>query len=770
MNLAEQALTVKTMADVESLRSTMRVMAGGEFKRPVGDNWSNYSILSTSASGEALLLERITNAQDAVVAHEVCREYGFAESSIPYESPREAASSLLDWPANAGHRTERVALGRRVVVAFHDSDESRTRPTITVRDTGSGVIAQDVPFTLCSLAGGNKQNSLWTLGTFGKGGSTRLPFSDATVIVTRRQPELLQDSDEDLVSVVLVRCEYRVKAPAWFYLVRSEFSERDPSGTGFVFTVPAKEVPDFDPGTYIAHVNYDAPNFGRQSLRSDRSIQIVGETRLLDPVLPWRFEDNRSEDNLRMSEEMEGGVGLTFVGSRPKLDSRRGQILKRGHSDIPVVVGGETHLLPVRWWLFEGGGRSSFIAKGTVVAFTNNGQTHSSWNEAVFASKTSLMKVGTRIFGQVESDALPLPVRSGLFNTDRTRFRSSRERQAVEAAVADWFSHEPEIVSANRDLIRDAVRKHVGDDLSGSLLDQINRQLALRGFGSESSNRPRPKIKLLNEPTYLSGPEEVSIVPGETVAVLLEMNAIDRFYPDRGDLATSVDSDFPGTFSNGGVLQRGRVQLRVAVPEGASLGSWTVTFDFGFVSASGSYKELAWETKLRVIEKRKSRSRRNQTKNDGGVAVVWRNKGDEEGWNEQKVGALSEWPADALQEYSPLYAERFADADPDAMVPTLMLNDDYLFLKHYVKATVEGTRTDAAVTRRRRQYALGVSVALGILADENRKAEKALAAGKDATVMSPGQLDAAITAGARGVLTLLPDFDSMLVETGMVED
>lgn len=64
------------------------------------------------------------------------------------------------------------------------------------------------------------------------------------------------------------------------------------------------------------------------------------------------------------------------------------------------------------------------------------------------------------------------------------------------------------------------------------------------------------------------------------------------------------------------------------------------------------------------------------------------------------------------------------------MVPTILLNDDYLFLKHYVKATVEGTRTEATVTRRRRQYALGVSVAIGILAEENRKAEKALARGR----------------------------------------
>lgn len=400
-----------------------------------------------------------------------------------------------------------------------------------------------------------------------------------------------------------------------------------------------------------------------------------------------------------------------------------------GDSVIPVVVEGDTYELPVSWWLFESGGRSSFIAKGTVVAFTNNGQTHSAWNEGAFASKTGLMKVRTRIFGQIESDALPVAIRSGLFNTDRTSFRSSRESQAVEAAVADWFGNEPEIVGANRDLIREAVRKHVGDDLSGSLLDQINRQLALRGFGSGSASaRKQAKIELLSEPTYLSGPENVSIVPGETVPLILEMNAIDRFYPDRGDLAISVDSGFPGTLTNGGVLQRGRTQLRMAVPRGAPLGSWLVTFGFGFVSAAGGYKELSWETTLRVIAKRSSRQPKEHKNRGGGVAVVWRKKDDEEGWNDQKVGILSEWPADALREYSPIYADRFADAD--TMVPTILLNDDYLFLKHYVKATVEGTRTEATVTRRRRQYALGVSVAIGILAEENRKAEKALARGR----------------------------------------
>lgn len=762
------ALRTRTRSDIEALRAAMVDSAGAEFKRPLGDNWSNYTILSTSADGEALLFERITNAQDAVLAYEVWRRYGFSESSIPYDSPRRAASDLLDWPGISGNQAKRVALGRRVVVGFHDSDESRVKPTITIRDTGSGVTAPEVPFTLCSLAGGNKQNSLWTLGTFGRGGSTCAPFSEATILVTRRQPELLR-GEEDLISVAVVLREYLVKAPAWFYLVKAEFSERDPSGSGAVFTVPAKEAPNFDPGTYIAHVNYDSPNFGRQSLRSDRSIQIVGETVLLDPVLPWRFEDNRTKDNLRMSEEMEGGTGLTFIGSLPKLESGRGKTLKSGDSVIPVVVEGETHKLPVKWWLFEGGARASFIARGNVVAFTNNGQTHSAWDEATFASKTRLMKVGARVFGQVESDALPLPVRSGLFNTDRTDFRKSRERQAVEAAVADWFANEPEIVSSNKDLIREAVRKHVGDDLSNKLLDQINRQLALRGFGSESPNHPVKPIDLLSEPTYLSGPEEISIVPGETAPLLLEMNAIDRFYPDRGDLAISTDPEFPGTFSNGGVLQRGRVQVRIALPLGARLDSWTVAFSFGFVSANGVYKELRCETKLRIIAKRKPPTSKPPKKN-GGVAVVWKNKDQEEGWNEQKVGDLSECDVETLREYSDIYADRFADADPEMMVPTIELNDDYLFLKHYLKATAEGTRTDATLTRRRRQYALGVSVALGILADGNRKAEKDAEQGKDVNVMSREQLDTAIGAGARGVLTLLPDFDSMLVEAGMTED
>ncbi len=771
MNIVELALAVQNKDQVETLKAALVDAASGEFHRPLGDNWSNYTILSSQAEAETLLFERVTNGHDAVLADAIWRTHGTGEKDIPYTSPREAASSLLSWPQIADDRTERVALGRRVTVAFRDSDDSRRRPTIEIRDTGCGVSPIDVPFTLCSLAGGNKQQSLWTLGTFGKGGSTCVPYSDATILVTRRQPALLGPGEDDLISVVLILGKYQIKAPAWYYLVADEFDERRPSESGHVFTFPADSV-DFEPGTYVAHINYDASNFGRQSLRSDTSIQIVGETALLDPVLPWRFEDRRTTDNVRTSEDMEGGTGLTFVGTRRKLDAGRGQVLEVADSEIPVLIGNKPYRLPVKWWIFEAASRSSFVARKTVVAFTSNGQTHHNWDEAAFARHTGLNKVGTRLFAHVDTDPLPVPVRSELFTTDRTAFRSSRERFALEAAVGEWFAAEPAVEAANRELIKQAVRSHVGDDLSDRLLDQINRQLELRGFGGGNGNGGggRKKVELLSEPTYLSGPEEISIVAGESASLILEMNAVDRFYPDRGEMAIDYDDDFPGALGNGSSLQRGRLQLRIAVPTDAELGTWQLSFNFGFVSSNGAYKELEWDTKVRIVAKRQTKADPPSKSKKHGVAVVWKSRAEEEAWTDDTVGILSAWPASALADYSQVYRERYADLlNDDPMVSTIELNSDFLFLKKYIQGSVEATRTDQTVTRRKNQYALGVSVAIGLLTEAQRKRRARFEAGDTDSVMDDQQLQEAIRASARGVLTLLPDFDSILDEVGAAD-
>jgi len=65
----------------------------------------------------------------------------------------------------------------------------------------------------------------------------------------------------------------------------------------------------------------------------------------------------------------------------------------------------------------DAGGRRSFVAHNHAVLFLSNGQTHHHWTPQQFKLKT---KLNDRILVVVDTDDLPIRVRTGLFTADRS--------------------------------------------------------------------------------------------------------------------------------------------------------------------------------------------------------------------------------------------------------------------------------------------------------------------------------------------------------------
>lgn len=157
--------------------------------RFVGDSESNGSQINILTKGEKGLVERVTNAIDAVIEKQknVCGVVSpkTADSVIKkafpkyYENKIKVASS--EAASSLSHEAE-----DQVVLAINDCSRSN-KPTFDVIDKGTGIEGDKFKDTILSLNRGNKlsRDKSYLIGAFGQGGSTSLPFATATIIISK---------------------------------------------------------------------------------------------------------------------------------------------------------------------------------------------------------------------------------------------------------------------------------------------------------------------------------------------------------------------------------------------------------------------------------------------------------------------------------------------------------------------------------------------------------------------------------------------------------
>lgn len=244
------------LAQAEDLAAALAVVKDlerrcGYLWRPVGDNEANYGLINIGSDPGHALIERVTNAIDAVVEREVLRRIAKGAKRVP-PSPREAVDAWFGIPggrvANLGDPAKRQPLADQVVIRLLEGSQKR-RPTIAIRDLGVGLTASQVPKSILSLSGSNKIDKPYLAGAYGQGGSTVLAFSpNGTLFASRRQPDLLPSGEPDRVAVTFARFEEldpaRNKNGRYVYLV-------SPDRT--VAALPESALKRFEPGTLVVH-------------------------------------------------------------------------------------------------------------------------------------------------------------------------------------------------------------------------------------------------------------------------------------------------------------------------------------------------------------------------------------------------------------------------------------------------------------------------------------------------------------------------------------
>ena len=744
------------------------------FYRPIGDKVNNFGLMTTSGSYDYKLIENVTNMQDALLERAAAERFG-SFSLVPYATPREAAMALF---AGRGE----AELARCASVEFFEGAVAAKRSrriTPVFRDEGCGIEPSYIGDSIFALGSAHKSKALWQQGAFGIGGATTFRNAAAVVLVSRRAPEMRPEEDRILVAVCL--WQHSVKGKGLFYLVTSDWGEgRNPRAVPW--SAPASEFPDFAPGTHLALIEY-----GTERLHSIRhsdnpnAFDRILDTRLFSPISPVRFRNHLIEnDHARVRR----GLARRFEDN-PRQD-RRERI-----ESMPFRVGGQTYELPVTFYFFDSAGRTSadadtvgdkknFVAHGHSLMFTSNGQAHHHWTPLEFRDRTKLNKVADHVLVVVETDPLPIAVRTDFFTADRSGVRASEETLRLESNVADFLAGWDELKEINSELLLESIRSSRNGRPTLEISRQISRALAVRQsgfsllttgkggvFGQESrgGKGPRPPAVLNADPAILRGPEKVEAVRGTSKTVRYVMDARDEFIASgRGRLTVRCTHPEIGDEDIAvGPLHNGRIRVIVTVPAEAELGEFSLVAGvYGWERASGGLgNDLECETRFQVVAEtgrrssgRESGKRKPKSSDGPQVVLLWRGS-EEEGFTPIVPGKVEEIPAQLLANETEYHELAALGETP---VLTIYLNQDYAPLKRYM-----GVRQRELIssTPAQDRYAVDLGVAMLVLHQEREARVK-----KGETV-DESLLETARHAAAQGALSILPQFDELVRQAGI---
>lgn len=492
-SIAERAWTARTRGDVEALIDAYQRADPGMQWRPVGDRPNNNGTITMASDPGLALIERITNALDAVL--ELGRLRRPRETA---SSPREAAQKWYGVPVGGLAELDqdtRRDLGDMVRLTLAHSGRDR-RPTVLIDDAGTGQHPDAFPQTIVSLNEDNKVGKPWMAGIYGQGGSVTFRFSDFTVILSRRHPSFL-DGKDDLVAWTVVRERHDPTVemmPVYEYLVGSDHE---------VPRFEPDDLPELPHGTRVTHVGYDIARW-----EAITNLWQFLHSAMFDPVMPYTLTGEREKDERY-------GV-RTIVGNRARLDAvdESSSEIELAHSEsITFDLGDENGSVRFNYWVLQrpegstarGEPADSFVPLAKdAIAMTIHGQRHDNEARTWIKDKAKLPFLYKNMVIQIDADGLTFMGKNRLFASTRERATETELRDRIYEELGDVLARDEELKRLNKiererrlsqstattnKKIRQRLAKFVKTHLDG--VTQKGRGGAAQGDGGTQSGGPR---------------------------------------------------------------------------------------------------------------------------------------------------------------------------------------------------------------------------------------------------------------------------------------
>ncbi|QOJ01337.1 MAG: hypothetical protein HRU70_12920 [Phycisphaeraceae bacterium] len=545
---------------------------------PVGGRRNNCGPIEASANPARALVERVTNAVDAVLDFEFVKHAG----KPACQSPREAATAWLNVPEDglsAMEAKDRRRIAQRVTVKLREGT-ALNRRIVEVIDQGIGLTAEEMPRTILSLNESNKVEKLHLAGTYGQGGSATFVASQLSLIASRKV-----GSDEVAFTVVKFEPPPLLKGGSYVYLVLG----------GKVLTANSDLV---KPGTACIHYGYDLKHF--PSPLGPNSLYGHLQEVLFDPVLPIWF-DNRVRDYRRVIK----GSRNALNGAKDEGDDTESKIV---HS-MPMFYAplGEYGRAGIEYWVLDRPEKAgtkpsaSFVNPIHPIILTLNGQNQGAMPVRVIRKDAELPYLATRLICHIDCNSLSLAGKKNLFASSRETVRHGTVYDLLERELVNALKSDEKLEALNAQA-RD--QRHEDDDKEATqaMRKEVARLLKLQGFevateagstktagggggrgggggGGGGRGRADP-IEVHEPPTFIRivwpANEPIELHPSQQKYIRIETDAHSRYHdpkhPEKSSINVAVTGDgFQPTGST--PLKDGRMRVLVSCTEQSKTGT-----------------------------------------------------------------------------------------------------------------------------------------------------------------------------------------------------
>jgi hypothetical protein len=547
--------------------------------KAVGDNDNNLAIINLGSDPAAGVVERITNAFDAVL------ELEWLQHGQPAHlmSPRAA---VADWFGITDGRLANVtdlraeaisALTDHVTVTLRESERA-DRPTLDVRDKGIGLRAEDFAGSILSLNKSRKLRKLFLAGAFGQGGSTALAYSPYTIIVSRpRSTSGSSGGRPRLHSIAFTIVRFNAgdtrtdKHGLYEYMVDH--------ATGHPITIEAPERV-FPRGTLVRHVAMDLGKYRSILTAPTGSLWYLVHNYLFDPVLPFRIEEARPNSVRGARRTVAGNYRLLTHGEHTEYHRSAALTFRDG-------------TVTITWWVLSADGEDArnritqYTLASKPIIVTYNGQKQGDFPNTIIKNDLRLPYLERYLIVHIDCDKLDNESRRQLFPTTREALRDSAIGDDLRRLVIDTLSGDTELQRLDRERKQRYIRR-----VESASVENIRRRLATRvrnvvlagtgGHGPRSLPPDsldvapaRPPIPVQEPPTLLevTSPEPRKVYAGRRFTLRFTTDADPAYFLNPDTFIAVIDPPTFGQYSGTTNIRNGYGTAYFVAAEDLPLGT-----------------------------------------------------------------------------------------------------------------------------------------------------------------------------------------------------
>lgn len=617
--MLREVFNANTVKDIDELIKLIESKYETEWI-PIGNNESNHSTFQMLERGENGIIERLTNAIDAVI-----EKYYYLNPDNQLKNPRISSEKYFGIKEGdlSKYDIKEIDKSLKSLVELNVLESNKKwRPTIEIRDYGIGLSSEEFGKTILSLQGGNKLRKFYLAGTFGQGGSTANIFSKHTLIISKPIPEK-DNSNRISFTITKEFDDLDYKTPIHKYLVLKS--------TGCPISVTDKNN-EFLPGTLVRHIEMNINQYGRSSAKApgDKSIFHFVNKKLFNPILPIKITENRiSVDKTNIENHNNIIIAL---GCNSRLNNN--EHVKYNNRIIADYIFGGT--ITINYWIItDKDSYKNYNEKTTPVLYTINGQVEGNENSNFF-EKINKPYLLNHLIVNVDCDNMDDRIKARLFTSDRAKFQDNDYTDALRRKVVDLLQEDQELIDLNKyfkEQMLSASSENMSEELNKKIENKLRVFLNTGGIGKVSKDIPSTKQQKSNNlqklpelfafPTFLniSNKENFELPINKDLALNYTSNADHEMYSMEDNLGFIFKNENALIFDGFKFYKNGHGIINFKLSPDVKVGD-DIFFKL-YIKGYDDDENLSSSIMIKVVDKEKSdQSKDEQTKQPPKISTV----------------------------------------------------------------------------------------------------------------------------------------------------